>query len=116
MLIETYQKKAHETAIYPKSTSYFAPRHLYVSLGLINEAGELIGLIKKGLRGDYGITPVHDKEFIKKLKGEIGDVCWYLAELCNVFDFSLSEIMASNLDKLADRKKRGVLKGDGDER
>jgi len=116
MFVELYQKKAHETAIYPKATFHLTPAQLYTALGLINEAGELAGVIKKAQRGDYGLHPTHNKDFMKKLKSEIGDVCWYLAELCTTFRLSLSEIMMENIRKLEDRKARDVLRGDGDDR
>jgi len=116
MNVEEYQKKAHLTAVYPQHSLHLTPAQIYTSLGLLNEAGELAGVIKKGQRGDYGVHPTHSEKFINKLRGEIGDVCWYLAEICTAFGFDLIEVMEENINKLNSRKKRGVLQGDGDER
>ena len=47
---------------------------------------------------------------------ELGDVLWYLAELCTQLGVSLDDIAAANLKKLEDRTARGKLAGDGDDR
>ena len=41
---------------------------------------------------------------------------WYCAMLADHLKLDLGAIMQSNLDKLSDRKKRGVLGGSGDRR
>jgi len=33
----------------------------------------------------------------------MGDVLWYLARLCDVYDIKLSELMVNNMDKLFQR-------------
>lgn len=84
---------------------------MYMLLGLTNEAGEAAGKLKKVLRGDQtlkAVTPL--------LKAELGDVAWYLAGACDVLGLRLGDVMAENLAKLADRKGRGVLQGNGDTR
>ena len=51
---------------------------VYPTLGLANEAGEVAGKVKKIFRDRGGeITPA-DRE---ALKGELGDVLWYLCLL-----------------------------------
>jgi NTP pyrophosphatase (non-canonical NTP hydrolase) len=47
---------------------------------------------------------------------EIGDVLWYCAVLAKEMEMDLGHIMENNLQKLADRKKRGTLSGSGDNR
>ena len=47
---------------------------------------------------------------------EIGDVLWYCAMLAKEVDMNLGLIMENNLKKLADRKARNRLQGDGDNR
>ncbi len=110
MNFEEYQNKAKETALYPDKY-----RVVYPALGLGNEAGEVMGKIKKWLRGDDGDGPM-SKERIELLEGELGDVLWYLAVLASDLGLSLEDVAKSNLDKLQSRKDRGVLKGDGDKR
>jgi hypothetical protein len=41
---------------------------------------------------------------------------WYCAALARELDLELDAIVQHNLDKLADRKRRGVIQGNGDKR
>lgn len=41
---------------------------------------------------------------------------WYIAVLADSLGMSLEEVMRLNIKKLADRNKRGVIKGAGDNR
>lgn len=109
--LDAYQRLAGRTAHYPGRGA--KPIASYPALGLAGEAGEVCEQIKKALRDDEGrITPQRRQA----LKKELGDVLWYLAALAFELDLDLSQIAQTNLDKLADRKKRGVLGGSGDER
>ena len=100
---ETYRESTRTTAEYPKE------RELeYLLMGLANEVGELLGKHKKEIRGDY-------VNFTDKLD-ELGDVCWYLARLFDHYGLSQMEVLHRNFVKLTDRKSRGVIKGDGDNR
>jgi NTP pyrophosphatase (non-canonical NTP hydrolase) len=108
MDLNEYQQAAKRTAIYPDHH-----RVLYPALGLASEAGEVAGKIKKVLRdqdGDFGRAP------IEAIKGELGDVLWYVAALAGDLGLSLEAIAAANLDKLASRQERGRLGGGGDRR
>ncbi len=86
---------------------------VYPTLGLVNEAGEVAGKVKKIFRDKGGRIGPEDRE---ALKGELGDVLWYLAQLCTELDLSLQEVAAHNLRKLFDRLERGVIRGEGDSR
>lgn len=46
----------------------------YLALGLISEKGEVAGVIKKQIRGDY-----NEEEAKQRLIGELGDCLWYIA-------------------------------------
>jgi len=98
---DEYQRKAGETAIYPKKDAL-----PYLSLGLVSEAGEVAGKIKKLIR---------DKTK-SDVASEVGDVLWYCAMLASEVGVSLGKIMENNLEKLNDRKQRGKLQGSGDTR
>ena len=52
----------------------------------------------------------------KDLQKEAGDILWQLAGLCSVMGWSLEDIAQQNLDKLADRQRRGKIDGEGDNR
>jgi NTP pyrophosphatase (non-canonical NTP hydrolase) len=110
MELNEYQKKALDTALYPEKYKI-----VYPALGLGNEAGEVMGKIKKWLRGDDGEGVMSD-ERREGLKGELGDVLWYLAVLARDLDISLEDVAKENIEKLQSRKERGALKGDGDKR
>lgn len=41
---------------------------------------------------------------------------WYVAALAGFLDMSLEDVAQANIDKLADRRERGVTRGEGDDR
>lgn len=86
---------------------------VYPTLGLVNEAGEFAGKIKKIFRDKDGQFSDADRE---ALKGELGDVLWYLTQICTNLGFTLEEVAEANLDKLFSRLERGKIRGDGDNR
>ena len=108
MNFDEYQVKAIATAIYPEKYTI-----VYPTLGLVGEAGEVAEKVKKIIR-DYNAE--YHSGFKKEIAKELGDVLWYVANLADDLDFSLSEIAQMNLDKLTSRKERGTLKGSGDDR
>ena len=110
MNLNEYQKQALRTNI--SSEKY---KIIYPALGLGNEAGEVMGKIKKWLRGDDG-EGIMSEERREALKGELGDVLWYLAVLAYDLDLDLNDIAESNVAKLKARQEQGTLKGDGDTR
>ena len=61
---------------------------VYPTLGLANEAGEVAGKIKKLFRDKGGRITAADRE---SLKMELGDVLWYLAQICTELDLDLGE-------------------------
>jgi NTP pyrophosphatase (non-canonical NTP hydrolase) len=110
-LMDEYQLMAHITAVYP-------PEHTqaYLALGLGNEAGEVQGVIKKFLRGDYGTGAAAQQKARELIGPELGDVLWYLSENARLWGFKLSEIAEMNLSKLSSRAQRNQLQGDGGDR
>lgn len=113
MTLNEYQDNAAKTA------NYGLEGQEYTVLGLVNEAGEVAGVIKKYIRGDYDNADDEGEAYKvvqHKMSKELGDVFWYLAMCAKEFGFSLEDIAQWNLDKLADRQERNMIKGDGDDR
>ena len=104
-----YQTKSRITAKYPS----IGHPIIYPTLGLTNEAGEVAGKIKKIFRDKGGVIGEAERD---ALKGELGDVLWYLTQLCTELDLSLEDVAAHNLEKLFSRMERGKISGDGDNR
>jgi len=109
MNFNDYQTKSRKTAKYP------AIGHpvIYPTLGLVNEAGEVAGKIKKVFRDKDGEINAETRD---ALKAELGDVLWYIAQVATELDLTLDEIAEYNIAKLMDRLERGKIKGDGDNR
>lgn len=123
MTLDEYQKRAMETCMETSDNM------LYMLFGLCEEVGELHGKIAKALRKGWlepmesgNLKPYYavDQDgldaLIDGIKKECGDVAWMLAGVCKVMGWKLEDVCRLNLEKLADRKKRGVIDGKGDER
>jgi NTP pyrophosphatase (non-canonical NTP hydrolase) len=109
MDFNTYQRQTRSTAIYPGVGNNL----WYPGLGLAGESGEVAEKIKKIYRDDNGVvTP----EAEAKIRKELGDALWYIANICSELCIDLESVAIANVDKLQDRKDRGVLKGSGDNR
>ncbi len=88
-------------------------RLFYAAIETANEAGEILGQVKKILRDDDGnITQTR----IQAISDEIGDTLYGLARVCRELGISLGDAALKNKVKLQDRKERGVLHGSGDNR
>lgn len=86
---------------------------VYPTLGLANEAGEVAGKIKKIFRDKGGFISDADREALKQ---ELGDVLWYLTQICTELGLTLEEVAEANITKLASRQARDQLRGEGDVR
>ena len=109
MDFQQYQNRSRETALYPQHGA----NPIYPTLGLCGEAGEVADKVKKVLRDREGRF---DQGVRDDLRHELGDVLWYLAQLCTELDLCLEDVAAANLDKLASRAARNVIAGSGDRR
>lgn len=106
---DDYQRKAKTTATYPKRGKNF----IYPAIGLMGEAGEIANKVQKIIRDDnYKLK----KEKVEEIKGELGDVLWYVAILADELKLKLSDIVTFNIQKLAKRKTEGKIHGSGDNR
>jgi len=108
MDMNIYQDKARYTAIYPDQGQLGGI--LYAALGLAGEAGEVANKAKKLLRdGD-----TDERRYV--IRAEIGDVLWYVSQLCEELNVTLGTVAVQNLEKLYGRKSDGTLGGSGDAR
>lgn len=103
----------------------------YMMLNLVGEVGEFAGKVAKMIRkGEVEIDTLDDKtsdlfpmvylpQWVyhqEELMKEAGDILWQLSGLCEVMGWNLEDVAQGNLDKLASRKARGVIDGNGDNR
>lgn len=121
MELNDYQEKAMTTCM-PSSDNF-----AYMFINLVGEVGEFASKVAKAIRKEDlqvyenelacdGYFPEDAKIFKEELKKEAGDIAWQLAGLCQAMGWTLEEVCQQNLDKLASRKQRNVIDGDGDNR
>lgn len=83
MDLREYQKIARETAIYINIEN---SRMIYPAIGLIGESGEVAEKIKKLIRDDGCNMSVSSPKIepirVSAIAKELGDCCWYLANVC----------------------------------
>lgn len=109
MQFDSYQATSRSTAQYPD----VGDNIYYPIIGLGEEAGELLGQLKRIARDDGGALT---DERRARIIAELGDVLWYAAAIAAELKVPLGEVARLNLAKLADRAERGVIKGEGDHR
>ena len=113
LTLDEYRKVANTTAVYPEKGTGSLVAVNYAAIGLSNEAGEVLGKVKKCWRDD-GMVITAEKS--QAIIDELGDVMWYAQRLADELEVDLMEVMRKNAMKLLDRKARGVIKGSGDNR
>ena len=102
MTLNEYQSIAWSTALPTAQNTN------YMVLGLASEAGEVAGKWKKEIRD--GVPMKENTAY------ELGDALYYVAGAAKTLGYTLDEIAAMNVKKLADRQQRGVISGSGDNR
>jgi NTP pyrophosphatase (non-canonical NTP hydrolase) len=108
--LKSYQAFTGSTNIVPK-----AKLEQYLMTGLSAEVGELLSNYAKQLR-DYDDATTSKINYILKQEQELGDICWFVSEICSFYELELDEVLMDNMKKLADRQRRGKLSGSGDDR
>lgn len=118
--LNTYQEQAAQFAINTDLN--------HMMFGLVEEAGEAAGLLKRYHRGDekYQNLKVIEGDTItatflnpllrSSLEKELGDVLWYVAMTAHRLGLTLEQVATTNIHKLTDRQQRNVIKGEGDNR
>jgi NTP pyrophosphatase (non-canonical NTP hydrolase) len=75
------------------------------ALGLCGEAGEVADTLKKSLFQGHEL----DRDVVLK---ELGDVLWYVAQLCEALGLNMATVMESNVEKLRRRYPGGFSSAD----
>ena len=113
MDFNAYQRESRSTAVYgamPRIADHGLDL-VYVLLKLAGESGECAEVMGKHLRDGTS-----EAELRSRLRKELGDVLWYIAQAATEMDLTLNDIAHANLDKLRGRKQRGTLHGSGEDR
>lgn len=80
-------------------------------MGLLEEAGEVAGVFKRYMRGDYDVV-----ECSARLEKELGDILWYLSRVAADNNWTLASVAQANLAKLESRFVRNAILGSGSDR
>ena len=96
MLANTYQSLAARTINSNLSSDETLMHALH---GLAGEVGEIHSIFQKKYQGH-----VVDKEHLIK---EMGDLLWFIAELCTAIGCDMESVMKTNIKKLKERYPEG---------
>lgn len=124
---DEYQQRTQDTAIYPDQGTFGGA--MYAVMALNEEAGEVAGKVAKFIRkssgwdalltygssSDFG-NELYPEELVEAVSKELGDVLYQAARVAEEFGLNLSDVATENIERLADRKKRDVIIGEGDNR
>lgn len=134
MTLNEYQQQAMTTCM--ETCENFS----YMFINLVGEVGEFASKVAKAIRkgqitiedcdvcanfaknpcvmicGDTEHINTVNPDLLPEMRKEAGDILWQLTGLCKVMGWSLEDVAQENLDKLASRKQRHVIDGDGDNR
>jgi NTP pyrophosphatase (non-canonical NTP hydrolase) len=102
MTLDEYQRSALRTVNHALTTD---ERLLDAAAGLVEETGEVLGLVRKRAF-QRRATPA--ERFIE----ELGDALWCLAVTADTLGLSLDQIAESNLRKLEARHPHGFRAGE----
>ena len=99
MTFDEYQEAARQTSGTSNTDTIYEGVSCAV-LGLAGESGEVVDLIKKWAFHGHSL-PTH------KMREELGDVLWYLSDICSLLGYSLEAIARQNIAKLQRRYPDG---------
>lgn len=98
---EQYQKESY-TRLNEHPTAEL--RTLNWAIGIGEESGEILGIIKHVIFGGEPMDIVNKM----KLAKEVGDILWYLSALCSHYNISLEACAKLNVAKLEHRYEFGT--------
>ncbi len=97
MDFKEYSKLAQRTANQSLTANEKQMNGLF---GIIGEAGELMDLYKKHYFQNHDFC-------LDKITEELGDIIWYIVELCAGLNIELENVAKFNIDKLKKRYPSG---------
>ena len=97
MTFYDYQEASRRTRN-PEVTGWASS--IEAALGIAGEAGEIVDLVKKMNFQGHGVD-------VARVKEEVGDLFWYLAELADFIGFDLGDAAGENIAKLRERYPNG---------
>jgi len=101
MTFEQYQEQARRT----QNTELTRHQRYEHSLhGLASEVGEIHGIYQKYYQGHS----INREEVIE----EVGDLLWFIAELCDCVDVNMGDVASRNISKLRARYPQGFSEYD----
>jgi len=95
--LDRYQMEAMRTAANSDNADM---RLMVASLGLAGEAGEVADHVKKVMGHGHAL----DRDYVVE---ELGDLMWYVANLADLMNVSLSDVATRNIEKLKARYPDG---------
>jgi len=91
--IEKYQELSKRTNV---DLGALLTNNLHMAMGLSTECGEILDVFKKHIAYNKDIDYVNIKE-------ELGDIMFYVVNMCNINEWDLRDIMETNINKLRAR-------------
>jgi len=96
MELKEYQKFCKKTA---KKFDDKDKEILTWGLGIAGEAGDVAGCVKK--------TFSHGDDQKNGIRENLGDTMWYIAMICDFFDWNIEGVLEDNIKKLEKRYPNG---------
>ena len=127
MTLNEYQEQAMTTCTASSDNDTYALFQLPAEVGelmdkvakarrkeIITFEGDIMYPAKNGIK--HGVHSLEYVEFEEGMFKELGDIMWSCAQIATRMGWPLEDVCKANLAKLADRAKRGVIVGNGDNR
>jgi len=90
MEIKEYQEKSTRTL---SALNTKLHDNIHMTLGLVTEAAEIADVYKKNLAYGKEVDETNVKE-------ELGDMMFYIVNMCNINNWDLRDILQTNINKL----------------
>lgn len=100
MNLREYQEKSKRTLNYDLTYNQILTNMIF---GIIGETGEVVDILKKYLYQGHHLDEGH----IAHIAEEIGDIMFYIVNLCNLLELDLEIIIEANYNKLLKRYPNG---------